>query len=258
MVGRGDPRGRPRNAIGPALGVTALAGALVVSVGYLALRPDEPASPIPVVVVESPRAQAAPEPAAQRPAFVVLRHGMRGTGVEQVQRTLHDLGYQVRAVDGVFDDETLHAVVAFQKANGLESTGVLDEVTHEVLARPASPRPRSATPGTHVEVDLARQLLYVVRDGVIDRIYDASTGRDTPTTRTPLGEFRVEYQIDGWRYARLGPMYRPSYINDTGIAIHGGEPVESRPASNGCIRITDPSVDAIFDLLRPGTRVLVY
>ncbi|PRX43299.1 putative peptidoglycan binding protein [Prauserella shujinwangii] len=177
--------------------------------------------------------------------------------VGAVQHTLRGLGYQVREVSGVVDDETRHAVVAFQKVQGLPRTGVLDPDTLAALEDPAVPRPRSAGRGFHVEVDLTTQVAYTVVDGEVRRIYDASTGRE-PAKRTPVGEFTVRYQIDGMRYAPLGPLYRPSYITDTGIALHGGEPVEPWPASNGCVRLTDPSVDELFGKLRPGTTVVVY
>ena len=207
-----------------------------------------------------PPATTAPAPPAVRasPAFAELRVGSTGPAVAQVQQALGDLGYQARERDGDFDTETGHAVVAFQKAQGLARTGVVDQATHDALRKPVLPRARSAEPGRHVEVDLAKQLTDFVLDGRIERTYDSSTGMDTPEKRTAPGEYRISYQIDGWRHAPLGPMYRPSYLDDTGLAFHGGEPVEAEPASNGCIRLTDASVDEVYDQLAPGTKVLIY
>ncbi|WP_165436347.1 L,D-transpeptidase family protein [Amycolatopsis suaedae] len=192
------------------------------------------------------------------PPFAVLAEGAAGREVATLQATLRGLGFQVRRDDGRFDTETRHAVVAFQKAHGLPRTGVVDVVTSDRLRSPVLPRPRVSAPGFHVEVDLARQLVYLVRDGRVDRVYDASTGRDADGKRTPPGEYRISYQINGWRHAKLGPMWKPSYLDSTGLALHGGEPVEATPASNGCIRMTDPSVEEVYPLLKPGTRVLIY
>lgn len=200
------------------------------------------------------RPQAAPVPVAEvKP---------EPPSVRQAQQILHEQGYQVREVTGELDSETRHALIAFQKVHGLERTGQVDEATAAALRNPVRPVAQ-ARRGFRVEVDLARQVTYFLDEaGQVERIYDSSTGRDQPGKHTPTGEFTVTRQIDGWRYARLGPMWRPSYIgqggSDQGIAFHGGEPVETWPASNGCIRMTDPSVNETFALLRPGTKVLVH
>jgi peptidoglycan hydrolase-like protein with peptidoglycan-binding domain len=180
--------------------------------------------------------------------------------VAEAQRILHDLGYQARQVTGTLDDETKHAIVAFQKVQGLPRTGVIDDATAVALR---STLPRTVTPqhggaGTHLEVDIAHQVGYTVVDGAVSRIYDVSTGDNTGDRVTPLGDFHVYYQIDFWEYAPLGRLYRPSYITTTGIAVHGGEPVEPVPASNGCVRMTDQSIDDVYPLLHPGAEVLIF
>jgi lipoprotein-anchoring transpeptidase ErfK/SrfK len=176
----------------------------------------------------------------------------------EVQRMLAALGYQARAVTGQADDETTHAVVAFQKVQGLPRTGVVDDATAAALRAPKAITPQHNTPGTHLEVDIARQVAYVVTDGRVGKIYDACTGDGVGDRVTPLGDFHVYYQIDYWEYAPLGNLYRPSYITTTGIAVHGGEPVAATPASNGCVRLTNPSIDDVFPLLRPGVEVLIF
>ena len=47
----------------------------------------------------------------------------------KVQQSLKDLGYDVGEVDGQFGDLTKSAVEAFQQANGLEITGIIDDAT---------------------------------------------------------------------------------------------------------------------------------
>lgn len=206
-------------------------------------------------------ADAAPRHAAPRAGAVTTASTTAPEppppSVPVVQRTLRALGYQVRKITGELDAESRHAVVAFQKVQGLPRSGRLDTATVTALEDPATPEPTSSGPGFHIEVDLGTQVAYTVRDGEVRRIYDASTGRE-PDKATPTGSFTVQYQIDGMRYAPLGPLYRPSYFTTTGIAFHGGEPVRSHPASNGCVRLTDPSVDELFGKLRPGTRVIVH
>ena len=178
--------------------------------------------------------------------------------VSEAQQTLHDLGYQARQVNGNLDDETKHALVAFQKVQGLPRTGVIDDATAAALRSPRAITPQHATAGTHLEVDIAHQVGYTVVDGAVSRIYDVSTGDNTGDRVTPLGDFHVYYQINFWEYAPLGNLYRPSYITTTGIAVHGGEPVEPVPASNGCVRMTDQTIDDIYPLLHPGAEVLIF
>ena len=47
----------------------------------------------------------------------------------KVQQALKDLGYDIGEVDGQFGDLTQSAVSAFQEANGLEITGIVDDAT---------------------------------------------------------------------------------------------------------------------------------
>lgn len=185
-----------------------------------------------------------------------LRRGMTGTEVAGLQRRLGALGYQVRQATGRYDDETAHAVTAFEKVNGLHRDGTADPAVFAALEHPKAPRARGHNPGLAMEVDLTHQVTLVVRDGKVNRIYDVSTG--APVSPTPPGEFTVQYKIDGWRYAPLGPMWRPAYFTDTGIAFHGGEPVVTSPASHGCVRLTDPAMNELFPLLEDGTPVSVY
>lgn len=201
-------------------------------------------------------AQTSPAVPTREPPAPPLQEGMTGTEVADLQRSLHGLGYQVRQVTGRYDNETAHAVLAFEKLHGLPRDGVADAAMRAALAQPDRPRARGATPGLRMEVDLRKQVTYVVRDGAVIRIYDVSTG--AAQSPTPAGDFTVQYKIDGWRYAELGPLWRPVYFTHTGIAFHGGEPVLPQPGSHGCVRMTDPSINELFGQLAPGVPVAVY
>lgn len=52
--------------------------------------------------------------------------GGSGDDVMQIQRALRELGYYSYTPDGKFGEATRRAVVEYQKANGLESTGIAD------------------------------------------------------------------------------------------------------------------------------------
>jgi N-acetylmuramoyl-L-alanine amidase len=205
-------------------------------------------------------------PKPTRPAAPArLRSGAEGRAVEVLQRRLAELGYQVHEVDGRFGSETHHAVVAFQKVNRIGRDGVVGPVTRKALERPRVPRPRSRRSGFHVEADLTVQVVYLVEDGRIREILDASSGSgQTYTVRgdvrvavTPLGSFQIQRKIDAWRESDLGLLYRPAYFTG-GYALHGAPSVPAFPASHGCIRITTAAMDRLFDRLPVGTPMLVY
>lgn len=65
----------------------------------------------------------------------VLKKGSRGGEVKALQRLLTGSGYGIGSygVDGVFGNDTVTAVKAFQKANGLTADGVVGQKTWSKL-----------------------------------------------------------------------------------------------------------------------------
>ena len=186
-----------------------------------------------------------------------LAEGAQGEQVWQLEQDLLAAGYWLPgADDGVYDVHTLHAVTAVQKVHGLPRTGVADRDTVLALRTGPRPTPRS-TSGHVIEVDLERQVTFVVRDGVVTEIFDVSTGRRSGWT--PVGEHAITREIDGIRNAPLGRLYRPKYFVG-GVAFHGYPQVPPEPASHGCVRVTNAVMDHIWetDLMPKGTPVLVY
>src|SRR6266511_2199832 len=57
--------------------------------------------------------------AATTTTWPPLRYGARGTAVVYLQQRLTTLHYDVGGVDGIFGYNTLHAVYAFQKVQGI-------------------------------------------------------------------------------------------------------------------------------------------
>ncbi len=69
-----------------------------------------------------------------------LRIGARGFMVTHLQTKLSELKFLAGAIDGHFGKATRAAVMAFQADHGLESSGVADPKTWEILEHSASPR----------------------------------------------------------------------------------------------------------------------
>lgn len=202
-----------------------------------------------------------------QPLYVTgpLAVGSSGPAVVNLQNRLKALKMDLGAVDGKFGGDTLHALVAFQKSQGLPRTGRFDITTRERMAAPKALVVRYPAAGRAVEVDLSRQVLIMSEGGKITRVIDVSTGNNEYyysdgvryLANTPIGRFKVYRKIDGVRVARLGELYRPSYFIQ-GWAIHGSASVPTYAASHGCVRVTNASIDRIYGLLTVGTPVAIY
>lgn len=148
---------------------------------------------------------------------------------------------------------------------GRARTGVLTAQELETLRAANSPLPR-ITGYYHVEVDLRRQVLFMVdTDDRVSRILPICTGSgklyteggQTGRAHTPRGKFKVLRKINGWRRSPLGLLYYPNYIFK-GVAIHGSPAVLTYPASHGCIRIPLFAAKEFSELTPIGTEVIVY
>lgn len=223
-------------------------------------------APLEVLDDEPPRREPAYAPEAGVPAVVQdnsMRVGSGGPAVLAMEQRLAELKYLVGKVDGEFDNNTRHGLIAFQKVEGLGVSGVADGPTLARLAVATTPAPRYPTPGDHLELDIARQTIYVVTGGRVSAILPTSTGHNRMFTSqgwtrravTPNGRFRIERKINGMRRAPLGNLYKPAYFNG-GIAFHGAPSVPTYPASHGCARVPMGFADWFFNEATPIGRVV--
>jgi peptidoglycan hydrolase-like protein with peptidoglycan-binding domain len=72
-----------------------------------------------------------------------LQTGRSGSRVEALQRQLHDLGYPVGDIDGIFGPLTRGALLAFQADNNIPTTGIVDAETNIAFGQ-GKQRPLSA------------------------------------------------------------------------------------------------------------------
>ncbi len=63
----------------------------------------------------------------------VMRTGMTGQNVKDLQSRLYTLGYYTVEIDGQYGLATKEAVIAFQRRNGLDADGIVGEATRRVL-----------------------------------------------------------------------------------------------------------------------------
>ena len=110
--------------------------------------------------------------------------------------------------------------------------------------------------GRSLDVDLARQVLFLVENGRVAWVFDTSTGARPGAT--PRGRFEVYRRVDGYDQGPLGTLYRPAYFIG-GVAVHGYPSVPPYPASHRCVRVTNAAMDWMWaaDVVAVGQPVRV-
>jgi L,D-transpeptidase catalytic domain/Putative peptidoglycan binding domain len=206
------------------------------------------------------------------PAGKVLKVGSKGADVLALEKRLEQLMIDTGKVDGKFDWATWQGVVAFQKYWGLKRTGKVDNALRVEIQNSASLSGYIFSgPGTRLEVDKSKQLLFMYKNNRLWRVVAVSTGSGKKycdyskkakkqicgTASTPVGRFKIQRRISGWRESDLGRLYNPLYFNG-GIAFHGAPSVPAYPASHGCVRLPMNIAEWFPDEVANGTAVYVY
>ncbi|MGH3013177.1 MAG: L,D-transpeptidase family protein, partial [Gaiellaceae bacterium] len=196
----------------------------------------------------------------------LLRPGSKGRAVKKLQKRLARLGYRPGPAGGAYGAATASAVMAFEKHEGLGRDGVAGPQVRARLPKPKGDGPRRQGPRPRIEVDLDRQIAFLVsRKGEVT-ILNVSTGSGetyeltgggTAVAYTPTGRFTVYREEHGIVEAPLGSLYKPLYF-DEGWAVHGAASVPGYPASHGCVRTGDTDQDLVARTLSKGSTVLVY
>jgi lipoprotein-anchoring transpeptidase ErfK/SrfK len=248
-----------------ALALTACSGDTTAPARVDAAPATQPAQAAPAVPAElpseepsvAPGAEAEPTPVGPpKPTYDVAK----------AQRTLADLGYYLGAADGRRGPAFRSAVMAFQKVQGIGADGTVGPATLKALEAPRKPVLKGSGPSSRVEVDLTKQVLYVVKGGAVQRILPVSSGngrtyeqKDGSEARalTPTGYYKIQRRIVGVREADLGTLYDPQYFY-RGWAIHGSNSVPAVPASHGCVRVTRADATWLLSNISVGMSVYLY
>lgn len=192
-----------------------------------------------------------------------LTYGAEGPWVTELNRRLAEAGFHPDP-DQTFGKQTRHAVYAFQKHHELERDGDFTEAMWSLLDVPIE-LPAREEPN-RVEVDLGKQVLYLVEGGEVSLIVPISSANggtyrhlSGSLTRavTPEGKFAFERNVNGWRRSYLGSLYNPFYFRG-GYAIHGSRSVPNYPASHGCVRLTMWDMDLVKTKIELGMTIYVY
>jgi len=182
-----------------------------------------------------------------------LSPGASGPSVRLLQSELNALHFVV-PLDGIFDEATGRAVIAYRKMTGLARVPSTNLTVFRRLQQGAGAfHVRYPRDGRHVEGDLTRQVLAEIEPGGrVHALYTMSSGK--PSTPTVIGRFRVYSKTPG---TNTEGMVDSNYFI-RGYAIHGYPEVPTYAASHGCLRVPIPNAASIFAWVREGTPVDVY
>jgi peptidoglycan hydrolase-like protein with peptidoglycan-binding domain len=185
-----------------------------------------------------------------------------GADTQRAQWRLLELGFWLQEANGDYGLTTQQAVMAFQKYYGLDTDGSIGPETAAMMSSVTERPKASADAGTLVEIDKTKQLLFFVIDGRTEWVLNTSTGSeiayDEPDKNTP-GQRQTGDSItrnglhdvyreraQGWWEGDLGRIYRPKYFSG-GEAVHGSNSIPDYAASHGCVRVSVPAMDWIWD-----------
>jgi Sporulation and spore germination/L,D-transpeptidase catalytic domain/Putative peptidoglycan binding domain len=153
-----------------------------------------------------------------------------------LQQRLIGLGYLLRGDDdGRFGPATQNAILAFQKWERLDRTGLLDTKTRARLDAATHPVPLSrGAGGKRAEILLDRQVALLISNNKVLRTIAVSSGK--PSTPTPPGIYRVYAKIPRWWSTPFREWLPWALPFVGGIAFHEFQDVPPYPASHGCVR----------------------
>ena len=253
----------------------------------LAIRPTPTPTPVPTATpIPAPTGTPGPYQAFKK----TLKYGEKSADVEKVQQRLKDLGFfTYYKTTGQFYKNTQEAVEAFQKHNGLQVTGTVDEETWNALFNDATVADVNSaakpawepTPLPYFfEVDVANQVVKVWKYSaetedysILDRAFLCATG--TKTYPSPLGTFTLPgKRAAHCKFPKWGGGEARWWTKITeDIAFHsvlyGDSSDDStlkvssltglgRRGSHGCIRMTVADAHWIYDHAEAGMKVWIH
>lgn len=114
---------------------------------------------------------------------------------------------------------------------------------------------RSSTTN-HIEIDLESRLLFLFKNAALIQTYPVAIGKEA--TPTPRGIFKVVNK----KIIRHPSVFGSRWIgiDDTGYGIHGtnNPALIGKAVSNGCIRMYNSDVEAVFAAISIGSQVRIY
>ena len=187
--------------------------------------------------------------------FKVAVPGRLGSGprTKFFNKLLRNAGYHQQAVSRRLNWSSRLAILAFRKVNGMSwNSSYSRKIFRLLLEGKGEFKPEHPGAGKHVEVDLSRQVMALVRKGKAVHTFHISSGADSTPTLT--GRFSFYLRHAGYNGKR---MYY-SVFYDGNYATHGFDPVPNYNASHGCVRNPIPYSIFIYNWIDLGMEIFIY
>ena len=187
-----------------------------------------------------------------------------GDGMDEVVASIFGLGGPQIKMFEAYGHEVHPGFFAFEKdfIGGVNlAVGNINDFTRaEIIVAPSRPKPQGRTDyERYVMVDLSEQRLYAYREGYLENSFLISSGLVGPT---PVGTFSVRRKIYNHLYS--GPdYYLPNTLYNMEFYphyyLHGAYWHNNfgHPMSHGCVNISYPNAEWLYNWTSVGTPVLV-
>jgi L,D-transpeptidase-like protein len=108
----------------------------------------------------------------------------------------------------------------------------------------------------NLTIDTANQIAFVFKGETLIGVTNISTGKKGHPT--PLGFWTINWKRPMYRSKKYDNAAMPfmQNIDDKGIALHGGV-TPGYPASHGCIRLPMTFAKQLYELTKPGNKVVI-
>ena len=209
------------------------------------------------------------------PDTVEVREDDKNDDVRRVQTRLVALGYMGGGNDGYFGEHSKVALKYFQKLNGLDETGWLDEATEKKLFSGNAVVSDKYVSMYKAMVSVKDQRVYIYQWTGEDytalvHTFKCSTG--APATPTILGTYQAPGRNGEWYWMEDSEVWvKYAFVIDGGYFFHSvlfpdkeGGPTKTSVnalgtrASHGCIRLAVEDAEWIYNNCASGMTVTIY
>lgn len=204
-----------------------------------------------------------------------VHDGDKSDDVLRVQTRLVSLGYMAAGNDGVFGEHSKIALKYFQRLNGLDETGWVDEATEAKLFSGSALISDKYVSKYKAMVSVEDQRVYIYQWTGEDytalvHTFICSTG--APATPTILGTFQAPGRNGEWYWMEDSNVWvKYAFVIDGGYFFHSvlyptkeGGPTKTSVknlgtrASHGCIRLSAEDAEWIYNNCASGMTVTIY
>ena len=199
----------------------------------------------------------------------------KGDHVKRAQTRLVGLGYMAAGNDGYFGEHSKIALKYFQRLNGLDETGWLDEGTEKKLFSGNAVMSDKYVSLYKAMVSVKDQRVYIYQWTGEDytalvHTFKCSTG--APDTPTILGTYQAPGRNGEWFWMEDSEVWvKYAFVIDGGYFFHSvlfpdqeGGPTKTSvaalgtAASHGCIRLAVEDAEWIYNNCASGMTVTIY